>query len=216
MKKGKLIVLYGINNLGKTTQAKLLVDKINASGRVAEYIKVHIYDQAPDGPMVSDYLRGGNPYNLTPREFQLLAAVNKYHYQSSLKDKLDQGIIVVAEDYWATSVAWGTGSGVDKQFLIKLNEGLIKEDLAFLFDGERFLDSTEPGHRHEVDMDLTNRVRQVHLELGEEYGWKKINANDSVEAIHKLIWQHVLSVMPDLIGHPGAEAFNPGFPLSRE
>lgn len=195
MKKGKLIVLYGINNLGKTTQAKLLVDKINATGRQAEYIKVHIYDQAPDGPMISDYLRGGNPYDLTPREFQLLAAVNKYHYQATLKEKLEQDIIVVAEDYWATSVAWGVGAGVDKQFLIRLNEGLIKEDLAFLFDGERFLDSTEPGHRHEVDMDLTNRVRQVHLELGQEYGWKKVNANDAIINIHTLIWEEVKKII---------------------
>jgi len=33
MKKGKLIVLYGINNLGKTTQAELLVEKIKSNGK---------------------------------------------------------------------------------------------------------------------------------------------------------------------------------------
>ena len=31
-KKGKFIVLYGINNLGKTTQAKLLVKNLKNSG----------------------------------------------------------------------------------------------------------------------------------------------------------------------------------------
>ncbi len=30
MTKGKLIVFYGINNLGKTTQAKMLVDWLNS------------------------------------------------------------------------------------------------------------------------------------------------------------------------------------------
>lgn len=195
MKKGKLIVLYGINNLGKTTQAKLLVEKIKASGSEAEYVKIPTYNQLPDGPMINDYLRGGNPYNLTPREFQLLSAVNKYHHQPIIQQILENGTFIVMEDYWATSVAWGAGAGVDKQFLIRLNEGLIKEDLAFLFDGERFLDSTEPGHRHEVDMDLTNRVRQVHLELGEVYRWKKINANDSIVNIHALIWGEIKKIL---------------------
>ncbi len=191
MAKGKLIVLYGVNNLGKTTQAKLLVDKIKQSGQAAEYVKYHIYDLEPTGPIINDYLRADNPYNLTPREFQILSAVNKYHYQPILRQKLESGIFIVAEDYWATSVAWGAGAGVDKQFLIKLNEGLIKEDLAFLFDGERFLDSAEPGHYHEENMDLTNRVRQAHLELGKEYGWVKVSVNDTIATVHTLIWEEI-------------------------
>lgn len=195
MKKGKLIVLYGVNNLGKSTQAKLLVEKIKQNGRAMEYIKYHIYDLEPTGSIINDYLRAGNPYSLTPREFQLSAAVNKYHYQPILKEKLDKGIVVVAEDYWATSVAWGEGAGVDKEFLVKLNQGLIREDLAFLFDGERFLESTEKEHRHEIDTDLTNRVRQAHLELGEEYGWIKVNANDSIVNIHTLIWEEVKKII---------------------
>lgn len=194
-KKGKLIVLYGINNLGKTTQAKLLVEKIKENGWSAEYVKYHIYDLEPTGPIINDYLRAGNPYKLTPREFQLVAAVNKYHYQSVLNEKLEQGIIVVAEDYWATSVAWGVGAGVDKEFLVKLNEGLIREDLAFLFDGNRFLAAAEKNHRHEEDSDLTNRVRQAHLELAKEYGWIMVNANQPIDVVHKQIWEKVVKVL---------------------
>ena len=195
MSVGKFIVLYGINNLGKSTQAKLLVDQINQHSRQVKYIKYPIYDQMPDGPMFNDYLRHGNPYNLSPREFQLVAAVNKYHYQPTLKQKLENGIFVVAEDYWATSVAWGVGAGVDKEFLVRLNKGLIREDLVFLFDGNRFLESTEKNHRHEEDLDLINRVRAAHLELGEEYAWIKINANEPIEAIRDFIWEKVRIIL---------------------
>ena len=192
MAKGKLIVLYGINNLGKTTQAKLLVDKIMSEGNKAEYLKYHIYDLMPTGPMLDQYLRRGNPNKFSAREFQILAGVNKYHHQPILQARLEQGINIVAEDYWATSVAWGQGAGVDKDFLIKLNQGIFKEDMAFLFDGERFLDSREEGHAFEQNDDLTEKVRQFHLQLGKEFGWIKINANDAIEKIHDEIWRIVV------------------------
>ena len=41
--RGKFIVLYGINNLGKTTQAKFLVEKLQSQGLRAEYVKYPIY-----------------------------------------------------------------------------------------------------------------------------------------------------------------------------
>ena len=37
--RGKFIVLYGINNLGKTTQTRLLTEKLNNSGVKNEYLK---------------------------------------------------------------------------------------------------------------------------------------------------------------------------------
>ena len=192
MKRGKLIVLYGINNLGKTTQAKLLVEKIKSVGKKAEYLKYHVYDLAPSGPMINEYLRQGNPYQLSARELQLVAAVNKYHYQPEVRARLDGGVNIVAEDYWATSVAWGKGAGVSRDFLIRLNQGIIKEDIAFLFDGKRFLDSREDGHYFEQNDELTEKVRKIHLQLGEQFGWIKINANDAIEKIHDKIWSVVV------------------------
>lgn len=195
MARGKLIVFYGINNLGKTTQAKLLVEKIKSVGKKAEYLKYLIYDLEPSGSMINEYLRAGNPYKLSPREFQLLAAVNFYHYQPKLQTQLESGINIVAEDYWATGIAWGEGDGVDRNFLIKIRQGIIKEDIAFLFDGQRFLNSREQGHTFEQNDDLTEKVRQIHLRLGEELGWIKINANQSIENIHNEIWERVKSIL---------------------
>jgi len=48
---GKFIVLYGINNLGKTTQTRILVDKLKLHGLKAEYLKYPVYDLAPSGPI---------------------------------------------------------------------------------------------------------------------------------------------------------------------
>ena len=189
--KGKFIVIYGINNLGKTTQAQMLVTRMKSHGYKAEYIKYPIYDLKPSGTMINDYLRNGNKYDLTPREVQILYAFNRTQYQKELKKKLDEGINIIAEDYIGTGLAWGLGNGVDGEFLRTINSHLLKEDMAFLFDGERFKESTEKNHKHETNDSLMTAVRWAHLKLKEEYSWIKINANLTIEEIHGKLWKIV-------------------------
>lgn len=195
MKKGLFIVFYGINNLGKSTQAKLLVEKLKSEGYQAEYLKYGIYDLQPSGPILDGYLRHGNPFNLTPREFQIIHVLNRTQYQPQLLDKLNQGINIVAEDYIGTGLAWGMGAGVDEEFLKKLNQHLLKEDLAFLFQGQRFSDGIETNHRHEQDDELTEKVRLAHEKLADELGWVRINANRTIEEIAREIWDKVKEIL---------------------
>ena len=41
---GKFIVFYGINSLGKSTQAEILIDRLEKNGRKAEYLKYPVYE----------------------------------------------------------------------------------------------------------------------------------------------------------------------------
>ena len=190
--KGKFIVLYGINNLGKSTQVKLLIERLAKHRITAEYLKYGVYDLKPSGEMLNEYLRKGNPYNFSPREFQMCHALNRTQYEPVLKQKLDAGIWIIAEDYKGTGIAWGVGSGVDMDFLLRLNSHLLEEDLAILFDGERFVSGIETNHKHEQDAELTNKVRTVHLELAKKFDWNIINANQFVEDVHENIWKLIV------------------------
>ena len=192
---GKLIVFYGINNLGKSTQARLLVEKLQEQGYKSEYIKYPIYDLEPSGRMLNDYLRNGNPLNLNAKEVQAIYALNRTQYQDELKKKLTEGVNIVAEDYTGTGIAWGLGAGVGENYLKDINSHLIKEDMAILFDGERFKQSIEEGHKHENNNDLINKVRWSHLKLKEENGWIKIDANLKIEEIRGIIWDRVSSFL---------------------
>lgn len=189
--RGKFIVIHGANNLGKSTQIKLLVEKMNQTGYPTEYIKYPIYDIEPSGKLINDYLRNGNPFNLNPREIQTIYALNRTQFEPTLKTKLESGINIVAEDYTGTGLAWGLGAGVEETYLKLINSHLLKEDLTILLDGERFRESTETNHKYETDETLWQKVRQTHLKLGEELGWKKINANLTIEEIHAIIWSEI-------------------------
>ncbi len=191
MKRGSFIVLYGINNLGKTTQAKKLVERLNAEGKKALYLKYPIYDLEPSGPMLNAYLREGNPYSLSAREAQLLYAMNRTQYEATLQSLLDSGTHVVAEDYTGTGICWGIGAGVDAVFMEQINSHLLREDLAFLFTGNRFTEATERSHKHETNDLLIAKVEEVHTTRGKEKQWIPINANNSIETIHAELWQHV-------------------------
>lgn len=192
--KGKFIVIYGVNNLGKTTQARILVDKLKLHGLEAEYLKYPIYNLAPAGAILNNYLRQNNFYNLSAREVQIIYAFNRLQFEKTLMEKLAQGINIVAEDYTGTGIAWGLAAGVNENFLKYINSHLLKEDLAFLFDGERFLESIEYNHQHETDDQFIVKARIAHLRLGHELGWVIINANQSIKQVHEKIWNQVLKL----------------------
>lgn len=183
--KGKFIVFYGINNLGKTTQAKMLVDCLNKKNIKAEYLKYPVYNLEPAGKLINDYLRGGNPYNFSSRELQLLHYIDRISFEKVLKNKLRRGVNIVAEDYFGTAVAWGIGAGVDEKLLKYLYSFVYKEDIAILLEGKRFAHSIEKNHRHENDSELIGKVSKIHSILGKEYSWAKINANQSIENVHQ-------------------------------
>jgi dTMP kinase len=195
MTKGKLIVIYGSNNLGKTTQAKLLVEKLKQQGLQAEYLKYPIYDIEPTGPQIDKILRSGQAQTISEIELQELYAQNRRDFQPKLKEKLDQGINIVAEDYIGTGLAWGVTKGAELEELTQQNQGLITEDVIILLDGERFLDGKEDNHLHEGSDELMTKNRQVHLDLAKKYNWQVVKANQMVQKAHEDIWQKVRTVL---------------------
>jgi thymidylate kinase len=193
--KGKFIVLYGINNLGKTTQAEHLTTRLNNEKIKAEQIKYPLYDIQPSGSIIYDYLRSGNPYKLSPTEVQIMYAFNRTQFSPILEKKLNEGLSIVAEDYTATSITWGVGAGVHRQFLEKVNSHLRLPDLAVLLDGKRFMKGLEKGHKHEEDDELTSTVQRLHQELAQEYNWPVVNANQTEEKVEEEIFQHVKTIL---------------------
>jgi dTMP kinase len=186
--KGQFIVFYGVNALGKSTQAKMLVENMIVKiGKDAEYLKYAIYNLEPSGLLISNYLKQGNTYGFSPREFQMLQVLNRTQYEPKLKERLAKGTWVVAEDYIGTGIAWGMATGVDKDLLYKLNSHLLKEDLGILFEGESYVESLEKTNVHEADPAILKNVAENFKILAEDFGWHKVNANQPIEKVQEEI-----------------------------
>lgn len=185
------ITLYGINNIGKSTQAKRLVERLKAEGQDAVYIKYPVYDISPTGPYLNELLRGGRTQEVSEEGLQMWFALNRYQFEPTLKQWLAEGKVVVAEDYTGTGIAWGTVKGASTEWLESLNKWLIKEDLAILLDGERFGHAAEKDHIHESNEEFMKRSREVHAELGTKYGWKKVMVDGNAEQVGEKVWEVV-------------------------
>lgn len=186
------ITFYGINNIGKSTQAHRLVERLKREGYDAVYVKYPVYEVEPSGVYLNQVLRHGTAPDMSSEELQTWFTVNRFQVESTLKEWLSAGRVVVAEDYTGTGIAWGTVKGADTEWLESLNQHLIKEDLAILFDGERYLSAIEDGHIHESNDELMRRSRQVHLDLGQKYGWQLLAVEGSIEAMEEKVWNLVL------------------------
>lgn len=185
------ITLYGVNNIGKTTHTKRLVERLIAEGYDAVRVKFPVYEMNPSGSYLDNLLRSGGAQAISEDELQLWFVLNRYQFQPTLKSWLDAGKIVVAEDYVGTGIAWGTTKGASLEWLEAVNSHLLKSDLSIMLDGERKVEATEANHLHETDTELMKRCREVHLELAEKYGWTKISLQPTKEATHELIWQAI-------------------------
>lgn len=184
---GKFITIYGINNIGKTTHAKLLVERLTQNGRKAYYVKYPVYDVPPSGHLLDKLLRSGEQ-KISEEELQLWFIVNRYQYQPELKRLLEDGYIVVAEDYIGTGMAWGMAKGLSEAWVSTCNQGLIKEDLAILIEGERIKTAMEKGHVHEQNEELINRCAEKFSYLAEKYNWNRVKLMKHKEDTANLIW----------------------------
>jgi dTMP kinase len=189
---GKIIAIYGINNIGKTTQVNLLKDNLVKIGKTVISFKYPIYNLLPTGPRINAYLREGNPENLSATEAQELYAINRMDSREEILNASHNYDYVILEDYVGTGIAWGMGRGVSREYLLEINKDLLKEDVSILMDGERFLEGKELNHKNENDSELIAKVRQIHLDLAKEYNWKIVNANQSIESVGKDILDLIL------------------------
>lgn len=181
--KGKFIVIYGANNLGKSTQVKLLIETLQKQGKKVATVKYPVYNLEPTGPVINEVLRKGK--KMDTFSLQKLYAQNRRDYEPTLKDILNKGTWIIAEDYVGTGIVWGIVGGVKIEDLETINAGLLKEDLCVMLDGEQFKSGREEGHINEVNMERWQKAREVHQQLAERYKWIVVNANQTVEQVQK-------------------------------
>lgn len=190
MERGKFIVIYGANNLGKTVQAMNLTERLAKRGIKAEYLKYPIYELPPTGPRLNSILRERKE-DLSPLDIQKIFAQNRRDYEPFLIDGLHSGKWYVAEDYRKTGIAWGMTFGIALEVMEEINSDMYPEDLEICLDGERFVGGIEKGHLHE-ESGKWERNREIHRILAKRYGWEIINANNSIEYVSDEIMKVVI------------------------
>lgn len=187
---GKLIAIYGIPRSGKTTQIELLEQAFRRKEHKTQFVKYPMFDQQPTGEFLNEFLHKGKHEHITERELQLWFTLNRLQYQPVLKERLDEGVVVIAENYVGMSVAYGLLAGVSKEWLVTINDLIVKPDISIVLQCDRVIDEAPQGEGKTL-----RELQQYYQELANEYAWYKVNGDQTMMEVHTEIWEIIRKVI---------------------
>lgn len=140
---GKFIVIEGIDGSGKSTQTKILTERLKNEGYEVILVDFPQYGKRSAG-LVEEYLTGkyGNAEEVGPYRASIFYACDRYDNSAQIKKWLEEGKIVVADRYIGSNIGHQGGKIIDKRerkrflkWLYELEYGIFeipKPDLAFV------------------------------------------------------------------------------------
>ena len=127
MKKGKLIVIDGIDGSGKATQVRLLEERLRKDSIKTKIIDFPRYQDNFFGKLIGEYLSGiyGDFIKVDPRLASIMYAADRFESSKKIKDWLDNGFVVIADRYATANQIHQGGKISDlkkrKEFLLWLD-----------------------------------------------------------------------------------------------
>ena len=221
---GKLIVIEGTDGSGKSTQFKLLTQRLQEENREFQKLVFPQYSE-PSSALIRMYLGGefGNkPSDVNAFAASAFFAVDRYaSYKKVWGEWYENGGLIVSDRY-TTSNAVHQASKVpaeeQKALLQWLYDfeydklGLPAPDLVVYLDvptdfteammRRREADTNTHADIHEQDLEYLATCRRTGKAAAEFYGWKVINCvadgkMRSIEDIHNEIYRHVAECLED-------------------
>lgn len=197
-----LITFEGLDCSGKSTQARLLIEKLGEIGREVEFIR------EPGGTDLGERIRD---ILLDKNHFKMIAETELFLFSSSraqlVKERiipaLSQGKIVVCDRFYDSSTAYqGGGRGVDIDAINTINmcasNGLVP-DLTFFVDlpigkieTRMSLLKKNKDRMESSGRDFFEKVRQTYLTLATQHPrFRVVDGQKSIQAISEVIWKEV-------------------------
>lgn len=127
-KRGKFIVIEGLDGSGLSTQADLLRNFLRGRG-----VKTYLTKE-PTSNVIGGLVRGAlsKIYSLPPAALQLLfAADRQHHLDREIRPMLKNGAIVICDRYFWSSVAYGSLK-LDREWLLEINKQALTPDLTII------------------------------------------------------------------------------------
>ncbi|MDI6865961.1 MULTISPECIES: dTMP kinase [Thermodesulfovibrio] len=205
MNKGIFITFEGIEGSGKTTQGKLLAEKLKKEG-----LKV-LYTYEPGDTEAGRHIRKillNSEIKINPLcELLLYFADRVQHIEEKIKPCIESGFIVICDRFTdSTLVYQGYARGISIDLIKQLNKIVLDEfmpDLTVLLDcpaniGLKRNQKINKKDRFEMEnLAFHEKVRQGYLKLVELY--KKrffvLDATESIDKIAEDIYRKVKSIL---------------------
>ena len=193
-----LIAFEGLDQSGKETQARLLRDRMRASGEKARVVSFPDYGTAI-GEEIARALQGEREYG--PEVMQLLYVANRFERLPDLRRWCGANISLLFDRYIASSIAYGEAQGLDERWLEEIQCSLPQPELTILLDISPEIAVSRKSvdrDRYESDLALQKRVRESYLRQAKQHGWLVVNGFGDVKTVSDSVIQVVTPSIPAL------------------
>lgn len=208
MNKGRLITFEGPEGAGKSTQAAMLIAKLEARG-----IEV-VYTREPGGTKLGEAIRGVLQYNAAGEdpcaesEVLLFEASRAQLVRNVIRPALDRGAWVLCDRFADSTTAYqGFGRGFSVELMETINRFAIGDavpDMTILLDvnvslGMQRCAKRQIGKKVQHDrieseaLEFHEKVRQGYLDLARRFPerFRKVDAMRLAEPIAEDVWKLV-------------------------
>lgn len=191
------IVVEGGEGVGKSTQVDLLVERLQAAGRVVDKTR------EPGGTQKGAALRERllhDPRDLDPdEELDLMLEDRRIHVEERIAPDLARGTVVVCDRFTPSTLAYqgvARGLGVEKvEARSRAVTAGIDPDVVVVLDlpddvAERRL-AGDRDRFERAGADFHTRVRAAYRDLAPERGWVIVDASGSPAEVADRVWAAV-------------------------
>lgn len=184
------IVIEGLDGAGKSTQVKLIREKLKENGIESEYLHFPRFDAPLFGDLVARFLRGelGALESVNPYLVALIYAGDRADASSTIEKWLREGKYVIVDRYVYSNIAYQCAKITESGEREKLRNWIVDTeynqykivepdlslflDVPFKFTTKKLTENREGEDReylngardiHEESLSLQERVREVYL-----------------------------------------------------
>ncbi len=199
--KSRFISFEGIDGCGKSTQVKMILERLNREGCKTILVR------EPGGTRISESIREilltkGMDELHDRTEALLMTASRAQLTDEVIAPNLESGNWVLADRYIDSTLAYqGGGRKLDLDWLIRLNQFAtagLKPDLTFIVDvvpeeAFRRRHSEASDRIERAGVELQHHVRNMYLELIEKFPERivMVDGHETIHNIHRNIWNEI-------------------------
>lgn len=194
IRKGCFVCIEGLDGSGKSTQARLLAERLHKTRRVLLTVEP---SRGRIGTFIrQSYLYGENRLSSVV-EALLFAADRVDHVQNEIVPALETGDVVISDRYVYSSLAYQGAAGLSLEWIEKVNSHALRPDIALFLDVDlgTVMKRLKPRKSLMENLETQERVRGYYLDLVKVGLLRRVDGN----RVKSEIAEETFSIVQDFL-----------------